>query len=208
MLTLPKQMSLGFVLAVVASFASLLLAGSTSARPSYVAPTISSFAPRAGVTGTRGLITGANFTGSHGGHRRRCRRTHYSIGASGMVILATVPAHGLAFGSAYPISVTTPEGTATTTLGFAITAAHAHKNPMPRIMTFWPATGPAGTRVTVIGQHLGGAIVATIGGARAHFMVPKSTKLVIIVPGNARTGKIGIQTTAGTGKSGVAFTVA
>ena len=79
--------------------------------------------------------------------------------------------------------------------------------PRPRIATFAPMRGAAGTKVTIRGGRLGGALWVKFGGIRAKFTVPSATKIVAIVPAKARSGKITISTGGGIATSPMRFAV-
>jgi hypothetical protein len=75
--------------------------------------------------------------------------------------------------------------------------------PVPDPGEPYPVPDPA----VVTGQHFGGALMARVGGAKATFRVPRSTKLVLTVPAGARSGRISIHTSAGTAVSPERFSL-
>jgi len=77
----------------------------------------------------------------------------------------------------------------------------------PTISSFTPASGPAGSTVTINGSAFTGAAAVRFNGAAANFTVTSSTQLTATVPAGASTGPIAIDTPAGTGTSSDSFTV-
>lgn len=97
-------------------------------------------------------------------------------------------------------------GSITSTTNFTVTGAPVDST--PRITSFSPATGPGGTRVTVMGQNLENTTAATIGGRTCLLAsVPISTMVVIDLPGNAQTGRIVLTNPSGTTTSLTDFIV-
>jgi hypothetical protein len=68
----------------------------------------------------------------------------------------------------------------------------------PVISSFSPASGPAGTLVTVTGTNLGSPTAFTIGGKPAIVISNTGTKLVGMVMPGAVTGNITVTTSGGT----------
>lgn len=60
------------------------------------------------------------------------------------------------------------------------------------ITGFTPATGGAGTVVTLRGTGLDTATAATVGGMAANFRVASATEMQVTVPAGAGTGRIGV----------------
>jgi len=78
----------------------------------------------------------------------------------------------------------------------------------PTITSFTPASGPAGTSITVTGTNLTGATSVSIGGVDATtFSVVSATSVTVKVPSAATTGKIVITTPQGSATSASDFTV-
>src|SRR5512132_3562984 len=97
------------------------------------APTISSFSPASGPN-----VTGVSFNGTS---------ATFTID-NAQKITATVPS-GATTG---PIAVTSPDGTATSSPTFTVTATAA-----PTITSLNPPSGPVGTSVTINGTNFTGA---------------------------------------------------
>jgi hypothetical protein len=170
----------------------------TSSTPFSVvpAPTITSFTPTSGVTGTTVTINGTSFTAT-------AEVKFNGVTATGFVfrtatkVKANVPA-GATTG---PISVTTASGTGTSSTDFVIASGP------PTITSFTPTSGPVGTTVTITGTNFTGATTVKFGGVVAAFTVNSDTQITATVPTGAVTGKIVVKTAAGSGSSPTKFTV-
>jgi Domain of unknown function (DUF1929)/Concanavalin A-like lectin/glucanases superfamily/Glyoxal oxidase N-terminus/IPT/TIG domain/Galactose oxidase, central domain len=159
------------------------------------APTVTGFAPASGPVGTTVTIDGSNFTGA-------TNVTFAGVEAGFMVdsatqITAVVPT-GAGTG---PIAVTTPDGTATSSSNFTVTAL------APSITGFTPASGPVGTTVRIDGSNFTGATNVTFAGTAASFTVDSATQITAVVPAGASTGRIAVTTPDGTATSSADFTV-
>jgi hypothetical protein len=157
------------------------------------APAISSFTPMAGQIGTSVEVRGWNFTGATS-VAFNGTEAQFTLG-SDSEIHASVPS-GATAGS---ISVTTPNGTATSCCFWV--------PPPPSISSFTPTNGPAGTSVSVQGEDFTGATSVTFNGALATFTVESSTNITAIVPNGATNGPISVTTPEGTATSSASYTV-
>ena len=166
--------------------------GSTAPPP---VPTISSFTPASGPVGASVTITGTGFTGTTS-VTFGATSASFTVG-SDTSVTATVPT-GASTGT---ISVTTPGGTATSATAFTVTP------PAPTISSFAPASGTAGTNVTIAGSNFTGTTKVTFGGTTAAFTVVSDSALSATVPSGAATGLIAVTTPGGTATSANAFTV-
>ena len=82
--------------------------------------------------------------------------------------------------------------------------------PYPSITGFSPASGPAGTPVTIAGTGLldgGGNGAVTFNGTPAKILSQSSTSIQVDVPAGATTGPIGVHVNGDTVKSSSNFTV-
>jgi hypothetical protein len=114
------------------------------------------------------------------------------------------------------ITVTTPAGTATSPLAFTVAYSSCAPNQLPTltpassakaaISRVSPASGKAGTKLTITGSALTTATAVKIGGAKAAFTVVSPTKIKATVPAKAKSGKITVTTTVGTATSSTVFT--
>ncbi len=148
-------------------------------------PTISSFAPLVAPVGASVTITGTNLTGA----------TQVAFGATPATIVnntatkivATVPA-GLTPG---PISITTPNGTATSGSAFAVST--------PTVRGF--TRGRIGANISVAGANLAGASAVSFNGTPATIVSDTRYKVVVTVPAGLTPGPISVTTPGGTATS-------
>jgi IPT/TIG domain len=75
----------------------------------------------------------------------------------------------------------------------------------PVIASFLPASGPAGTEVTIDGVELGGATALAFNGVPASFVIDSETRIRAVVPAGAASGPIAITNVWGTGLSNTDF---
>src|SRR5207237_6062943 len=73
--------------------------------------------------------------------------------------------------------------------------------------TSTPASGPAGTSVTISGTNFTGATVVAFSGASASFTINSAASIQATVPTGATTGTISVTTPGGTASSAGSFTV-
>ncbi len=159
-------------------------------------PTVTSFAPNTGPGGTQVVITGTNFTGATNVTFGGIPAAAFTVN-SPTTITATVPANAVSG----PISVTTPNGIASSTTPFQV-------SPPPTIASFTPGSGPVGTSVTITGANLTGATAVSFGGTPvATFSVTSPTTMTATVPAGAGAGPITVTTPGGTGTSPTPFVV-
>jgi PKD repeat protein len=161
-------------------------------------PVITSFTPTSGPFGTLVTITGANFTGATSVKFNGTADLSFVVNSS-TEITAHVPPGAFTA----PISVTTPDGTAVSSLWFTVTP------PVPVITSFTPTSGPVGTLVTITGANFTGftSSVKFNGTADPSFVVNSSTDITAHVPAGATTGPISVTTQHGTAISSSSFTV-
>lgn len=190
-----------------------------SATNFLVLPTISTFTPINGVAGTASSpgtivsISGSTFTGTTAVKFNSLTAgalvsdiTTASAGyqiVSDSQVYARVPLNA----TTGKISVTNAGGTATSVANFTVS---------PRITSFTPTTGPAGTIVTITGANLTGAtavafnglsagpLVADVVTAGSGYQIVSATQIKAVVPVGATTGKISV--TNSFGDSGVSAT--
>jgi hypothetical protein len=164
------------------------------------APTITSFTPTAGPTGTSVTITGTNFCGTTAVKFNTTTATAVTVN-SATSITATVPT-GATTGK---ISVTNTVGTATSTNNFTVAG-------VPTISSFVPTSGPVGTSVKINGTNFSGTGFTTTSVkfnnvSATTFTANSSTQITATVPTGATTGKITVTTPGGTATSATDFTV-
>jgi hypothetical protein len=158
-------------------------------------PTISNFTPTSALAGASVTISGSNLTGATAVAFNRSAAT-FSV-TSDTTIQTTVPA-GATTG---PLSVTTPGGTVTSANNFTVLVA-------PTIASFTPASGPAGTAVTISGTNFIGATAVSFNGTAAAFTVTSDTSIQATVAAGTTTGPVSVTTPGGTVTSASTFVVA
>lgn len=161
------------------------------------APVISGFTPAQGSFGAAVYISGSRFTGAT------------AVKFNGVAAKFTVSSDGLKIGTNVPvgattgkITVTTPNGTATSATDFTVVPL-----PAPTISGFSPAAGPVDTLVVVKGTYFTGTTDVKFNGVSAPFVVDSAAQLTARVPANATTGLISVTTYSGTVNSSSSFTV-
>jgi hypothetical protein len=159
-------------------------------------PTISSFTPTTGPAGTSVDIVGANFTGA--------TSVTFNGVAANFTLDSDSEIHAIVPDSATtgPISITSPNGTATTTSPFGVP---------PTITSFTPACAPAGGTVDIVGSHFTGATSVTFtsawyGNEPATFTVVSDSEVQAIVPSAASFGPIVVGTPGGATTTSSPFT--
>lgn len=171
-------------------------AASTGNPPPPTAPTLASFSPTSGVSGTLVTLTGTNFTGATS--VRFNGKAAGSFAVNGATQITATVAPGSTSGK---ITVTTGGGTATSATDFTITGA-------PTISSFSPASGIAGATVTITGTGFTGATVVKFNStAASSFTVNSDTQITATVANGTSTGKITVTTAAGSALSASNFTI-
>jgi hypothetical protein len=201
-----KRISKRYVLILAALAASACtLVGSAGARPLAGAPpTILGFSPTHGPVGEKVTIYGHDLTGATVMFGT-VQATNATLDVTGTHLTVYVPAD--ATGS-NPLVVNAVGGSVTTKASFSVTAQlNGQKTPRPHIWAFAPTRGKVGTRVTIQGSNLGGAIWVKFAGVKAAYLVPSSTRIVARVPAGAHTGRIMIKTSTGLATRALRFVV-
>ncbi|MDO7849489.1 M12 family metallo-peptidase, partial [Hymenobacter sp. M29] len=164
--------------------------------PAAVGPTITSFTPGGGLAGTVVTVLGSNFTGATAVSFNGTAASSFTV-VSATQLTATVAA-GTTTGT---ITVTTPQGTATSALPFVVGAP-------PTITSFTPASGAVGSTVVITGTNFTGATQVTFNGTVAPtFTVNSATQITVTVPAGATTGVIGLTVPTGSATSTTVYTV-
>ncbi|MDZ7695561.1 MAG: IPT/TIG domain-containing protein [Deltaproteobacteria bacterium] len=132
------------------------------------APTITSFTPTSGGTGTIVTITGTNLSGVTAMNFGGTGPSDFTVD-NDTQITATVGS-----GSTGKVSVTAPGGTATSNDNFTFIDA-------PTITSFTPTSGGNGTTVVITGTHFAGTEVKFGGTPAASFTVDSETQITAIV---------------------------
>jgi hypothetical protein len=157
-----------------------------------VQPTITGFSPLTAAAGATVTISGSALLGAD-------QVTIAGVPAAFTVssyatIKATVPV----ITAPGPITVTTPDGTATSTAAFGIA---------PVISGFTPTSGKVGASVAITGSGLSGTSSVKFNGAAATFTVTSNTAITATVPSAASTGKIAVTVSGTITKSTTSFSV-
>jgi hypothetical protein len=159
-------------------------------------PSISSFTPMSGPVGTTVIITGSHFTGTSAVSVGGTAAASFTVMSDTQIDAVVAP--GTATGV---ISVTSPNGIATTIHPFVVVVSH------PVISSFSPGSGLVGTTVTILGQFLSGASAVNFNGVPAVTFTASSGSVIVTVPAGATTGHIAITTPGGTATTVRIFTV-
>ncbi len=159
--------------------------------------TVTSFAPLAGLAGTGVTVTG---TGLAGVVDVRFNGTPAAFTVlSSTSIQATVPP-GATSG---PITVTSPQGSASSAQSFAVIVPQAP----PSVSGINPASGPVGTFVTIDGSDFIDVVQVTFNGTPTTFVAVSASTIEAFVPAGATSGPVAVTTVAGSAASAAAFTV-
>jgi hypothetical protein len=180
--------------------------GTASNRPQLVIqqsdeplPSITGFSPANGLPGTEVTINGTGFTGITSIRFNGLAASSYTVDSS-KKIRAIVPA-GASTGN---ISLTVAGGWSVSEDSFAVLSLPAP----PVIDAFSPASGPAGTEVTIKGAGLAGATLVTFDGIPASsFTIDSDAQLRAVVPAGATSGKLSVTTLGGAATSAASFVI-
>jgi IPT/TIG domain len=194
-----KHMTYGALLALIVALTCVVV-GPAAAR-SQAAPTITGFAPNHGLIGEKVTIYGHNLAGARVWFNG-VEAMNPTVDSTGTHVTVNVPGE-VSTGPA-PVMLTTPGGTVTATATFMVNPpSRPTTMPKPRISTFAPHSGNAGTKVTIVGKNLGGTLWVKFGGVKATYTVPSATKIVAVVPRHAHSGRISVHTRGGTAITGM-----
>lgn len=161
-----------------------------------IGPTITSFTPAGGLAGTVVSVLGSNFTGATAVAFNGTTAASFNV-ISATQLTATVAA-GTTTGL---ITITTPNGTATSATPFTVGSP-------PTIINFTPTSGIVGTVVVITGTNFTGTTQVLFNGVVApSFAVNSDTQITATVPTGATTGPIAVTTPIATGTSTTNFTV-
>jgi hypothetical protein len=93
-------------------------------------------------------------------------------------------------------------------LHLLLASATAHAAAAPAVWTFFPASGAAGTTVTIVGTGLAGITSVQVNGSAATFTALSATRLQAVIPPAASSGAISVTASGGTATSSATFAVA
>jgi hypothetical protein len=152
----------------------------------YGIPTVTSFSPASGNTGTTVTIYGTYFTGATAVNIGGVAAQSFTVNSATQI--TAVVASGAITGV---ISVTAPGGTGTSSTNFTIVAA-------PTLNSFGPVKATTGTVVVIAGTNLSEATSVTFGGVAAASYVVNSAIQITAVVGSGSSGSIAVTTAGGT----------
>lgn len=159
-------------------------------------PAITGFRPASGGIGRSITITGQHFTGTTQVQFNGTKATSFTF-ISDTKLIAVVPV-GATTGN---IKVFAAGGTVTSLGAFTVI-------PAPKITSFSPGSGHVGATVTITGTGFINAQVVSFGSTTAPtFSVDSDTQITVTVPTGAKSSKISVTTSGGTGTSATAFVV-
>jgi len=168
----------------------------TSSAPFTVtaqpAPAVSGVSPSSGTVGSSVTVSGSALTGASSVAFNGLAAAFTVV--SDTKITATVPSGALTG----PVTVTTPDGSTTSSTSFGV---------IPAVSSFSPTSGKAGTIVTISGSAFTGASSVSFNGVSAPFSVTSYSQITATVPAGATTGPIAVTTVGGTGISQSSFSV-
>ena len=169
----------------------------SSANKFKVTPKITGFTPAVALPNTPVEIDGSNFLGA--------TTTTVKVGSGAAT--AVIPDSDSTIHLTIPSSASSGKLTVTTSEGSGVSADTLVVAKPPKITSFTPASGPAGTVVTLNGSNLDGVSGATIGGTDAVLQHVSGAQAKVTVPAGAVTGLIAVTGIGGGASSTTAFKV-
>lgn len=79
--------------------------------------------------------------------------------------------------------------------------------PAPSITSFSPASAAVAAKVVVLGKHFTKVKWVKVDGRTAKFKLDSAGKLTVTIPAKAKSGKIEVETVAGTATSAKALAI-
>lgn len=157
---------------------------------------ITGFTPNVGPTGSVVVISGGDFTGTTAVKFNGTNATSFTVTAASQ-ISATIHATS----TTGPISVTTPNGTVTSSSNFVVSGL------APIVTGFSPIGGKPGDPIVITGINFTTATNVAFNGVTAAGSVTSDTQISAIVPAGATTGPIRVINPAGTNVTGSNFII-
>lgn len=156
----------------------------------YMQPWITSLSASSGIVNAALTITGRSLTNTSALRINGVDFTNITATASR--IIAVIPSNA----SSGQIEITTPGGTFLSTNTFAI---------LPKIYSFSPTIGPAGTVVTISGTSLFDVTSVQFGGVGTANFTAGTNQVQVVVPANAASGPLTVVTPYGSDVSSNSF---
>ncbi|MBM2821663.1 MAG: Peptidase protein [Thermoleophilia bacterium] len=181
--------------AVTNNLAATTPAGQSAGLKLGIRPSISGFTPASAPAGTQITLDGQTFTGTTKVSFGSASASATFTVVSTTQLKATVPSAAVTG----PLTVTNAGGTTLSADSFGVLA---------KVSSFSPASGVAGTQVTMTGTGLIGATSVKFNGVEATATSSvTATSLKATVPPGATSGPITVTTPSGVGTSGSSFTI-
>jgi uncharacterized repeat protein (TIGR01451 family) len=182
--TVPSNSASGFI--------TVANSGGTGSSPSffYLQPWITALSATSGVVNATLTITGRSLTNTSS---VRVNGVNYSFTGNASQIAAAVPSNA----TTGLIEIAAPGGVFISTNAFAI---------LPKIYSFTPDIGPAGTVVTISGTSLFDVTNVLFNGVGAAASSVSTNQVQVIVPAHASTGPLTVVTRYGNDISSNTFT--
>ncbi|MFO0751555.1 MAG: hypothetical protein U1F43_38695 [Myxococcota bacterium] len=160
------------------------------------APTLTGFSPSSALVGASVSISGTHLSGATAVRFGDTPAASYTVVSEASI--TAVVAAGTASG---PITVTTPNGSATSTNAFTVIP------PVPVIDSFTPGAGGLGASVVIHGSGFTGASAVAFGAIpAASFEVTSDVAISAVVAAGTASGPIHVQAPGGSATSSAAFT--
>jgi len=161
-----------------------------SAALFYMQPWITALSTNGGIVNSSFIITGRSLTNTAS---VEVNGISYPFTVAASQIAATIPSNA----TSGPIQITAPGGTYISTNTFAV---------LPKIYSFSPNIGPAGTVVTISGTSLFDVTGVEFGGVSTTDFSATTNEVVVVVPTNAASGPLTVLTPYGNSTSSNSFT--
>jgi uncharacterized repeat protein (TIGR01451 family) len=129
---------------------------------------------------------------------------HPAFTSRSIIIVVTPTAVGQISASA---SIAADQGDPNATNNAATATTNINPGSAPTIASFAPASGPAGTTVTINGSNFFSSTSVKFNGIGAAFVVNNNGSITATVPSGATTGPLSITNSVGPATSGSSFTV-
>ncbi len=170
-----------------------------------LAPTLTSFSPLTGDTGSTVTITGTNFTGTTGVFFGSTASPAFTV-VNATTLTATVPL-GLTAG-AQTIRVVNANGSVISAATFDVTVPPPPPPVVPTVTAITPTHALVGASVTITGTGFVGATSVSFNGTnQATLTVVNDTTVQTAVPIGATTGPVSVTNAQGPSVGGPTFTV-